>query len=309
MSIQFGLILPQGASTAADRPSFLATLDRMLELATGSFDSAWCVDHLEPDYSDQLESFTTLAFLAARHPQLRFGHSVVCQSFREPGLVALMGSTLQFLSGGRYVLGIGAGGNEAEHVAYGYDFPTAGARVDQLAEALEIITRLWKGGPVTFQGRHHSVEGARCEPPPEPPPPLMLGAFGPRMLRLAARYADWWNVSSTGPAEYRRLSQMLDAACTAIGREPGTIRRTWGGGCICAPTREQALQLAGDRYGLDPASNDFDLVGTPGELIDQIRQFVDIGVDYFLVDCGGFPDLTTLESLMGDVIPTFKSHR
>lgn len=309
MSIQFGLVLPQGASAEADRSSFVATLDRMLERAAGSFDSAWCVDHLQPDYSDQLESFTTLTFLAARHPQLTFGHSVVCQSFRNPALVALMGASLQFLSGGRYVLGLGAGWHEAEHTAYGYRFPPAGERVDQLAEALEIIISLWKGGPVAFQGRHYRVEGARCEPAPWPRPPVMLGAFGPRMLQLTARYADWWNASSIGPDEYLRLSRALDEACAAIGREPGTLRRTWCGGCICAPTRERAVQLAGDRYGLDPASPDVDLVGTPGQVIEQIQRLVEVGVDYFMVDCGGFPDLTTLECLVSDVIPLFKSAR
>lgn len=307
MPIQFGLVLPQGAPTAADRPSFVATLDRMLEFAVGSFDSAWCVDHLQPDYSDQLESFTTLAYLAGRHPQLTFGHSVICQSFRNPALVALMGATLQFLTGGRYTLGIGAGWNAVEHIAYGYSFPAAGERVDQLDEALAIITSLWDGGPVTFRGRHYSVEGARCAPAPTPRPRLLLGAFGPRMLRLAARYADEWNVSSTSPAEYRRLSLRLDDACTEIGRDPSTLRRSWCGGCICAPTRDRALQLGGDRYGSDPAGTDFDLVGTPAQVIEQMRQFVELGVDSFMVDCGGFPDLTTLDRLVGDVIPAVKS--
>lgn len=309
MAIQFGLVLPNGAPTPANRASFCATLDRMLDRASGSFDSVWCVDHLQPDGSDQLDSFTTLAYLAGRHPQLIFGHSVICQSYRNPALIALMGATLQFLSGGRYVMGLGAGWNQAEHVAYGYPFPDAGERVEQLAETLQIITELWKGGSVTYQGRHYRVDGARCEPTPEPRPPLMLGAFGPRMLRLAARYADWWNVSSTSPSEYQRLSNRLDQACAEIGREPATLRRTWCGGCICAPTRDRALRLAGDRYGLDPASKELDLVGTPEHVVDQVSAFVELGVDYFMLDCGGFPDLTTLELLVDEVIPAFQNAR
>ncbi len=305
MAIRFGFILPAGPSPETPRATFVASLDRALERVAGHFDSAWCIDHLQAGEAGQLEGFTTLTYLAARHPQLTFGHTVVCQSFRNPALLAQMGATLHYLSGGRFVLGIGAGWNREEYRAYGYDFPPAGVRVDQLDEAIQIVKALWAGSPATFVGRHYRVEGARCEPRLDPPPPLMVGAFGPRMLRLTARHADWWNASSTGPTEYRRLSQALDDACRAQGRAPRSIRRTWSGGCACSATQARAEAIAGDLYSATAEGEDFGFVGTPVQIIAQIQRFVDLGVDYFMVDCGGFPDLTTLDLMVSDVLPAF----
>ena len=119
------------------RIMFLEVLHRALELISGRFDSVWVIDHLmnmenRSNGLDDIESFTTLAYLTALYPQLNFGHTVICQSFRNPALVAKMGATLQFLSGGRFLFGIGAGGDESEHTAYGYDFPPARVRVAQL---------------------------------------------------------------------------------------------------------------------------------------------------------------------------------
>jgi alkanesulfonate monooxygenase SsuD/methylene tetrahydromethanopterin reductase-like flavin-dependent oxidoreductase (luciferase family) len=130
----------------------------------------------------------------------------------------------------------------------------------------------------------------------------MIGAFKPKMLRLTAKYADEWNVSSTGIGKYRRLVADFDRACAEVGRDPATVRRSWGGGCICRPTQAEATRLAGDRYGTDPEA-DFDFVGPPDLLIEQMRPFIDLGVSSFLVDCGGFPDLTTLELLIHAVMP------
>jgi alkanesulfonate monooxygenase SsuD/methylene tetrahydromethanopterin reductase-like flavin-dependent oxidoreductase (luciferase family) len=140
------------------------------------------IDHLGNNEGD-LESFTTLAYLAALHPRLKFGHTVICQSFRNPALVAMMGATFQLLSGGRFLLGIGAGWDAAEHRAFGYDFPPARVRVAQLEEALQIIKRMWTEEKVTFLGQHYRVQDAACQPRPDPRPPIMVGAFGPKMLR------------------------------------------------------------------------------------------------------------------------------
>ena len=132
--------------------------------------------------------------------RLRFGNAVLCQSFRNPALLAKMAATLQFMSGGRFILGLGAGWHEEEYQAYGYEFPSAPVRVEQLEEAIQIIQIMWREETATFQGRHYQVAEARCEPRPDPIPPIMVGAFKPKMLRLAAKYADWWNVSSTSLA-------------------------------------------------------------------------------------------------------------
>src|SRR4051812_22494919 len=107
----------------ARRGTVTADLDRALERVAGHFDSAWVVDHLQFGETEVLEGWTTLAYMAARHPQLQFGHSVICQSFRNPALLAKMGATLQLLTGGRFILGLGTGWNEEEYRAYGYPFP------------------------------------------------------------------------------------------------------------------------------------------------------------------------------------------
>jgi alkanesulfonate monooxygenase SsuD/methylene tetrahydromethanopterin reductase-like flavin-dependent oxidoreductase (luciferase family) len=280
--------MPADQLDKARRPTFVADLDRALELVSGHFDSAWIIDHLQFGDQDVLEGFTTLAYMAARHPQLKFGHTVLCQSFCNPALLAKMTATLQFLSGGRFILGIGAGWHEEEYRAYGYDFPPAAVRVEQLDETLQIVKALWTQETATFHGKHFQVTEARCEPKPDPLPPIMVGAFRPKMLRVTARHADWWNVSSTGPAAYRRMAAELERACAELGRDPTTIRRTWCGGCACAPTQAEAERYAGDRFA--PAGDeDFGFVGTPEQVVEQMRPFVELGVDYCMLDCTDFP--------------------
>ena len=303
--IRFGFLIPAYALDKRRRAQFVDDVNRALERASGHFDTAWVIDHLQAGDADLLEGFTTLTYLAALHPRLAFGHTVLCQGFRNPALVAKMAATLQLLSGGRFILGIGAGWDEAEYRAYGYDFPSAGVRVEQLEEALHIITAMWTQDEATFEGTHYRVIGAHCEPRPDPLPPVVIGAFRPRMLRLAARYADQWDVSSTGTREYRRLAKEFAHACASVGREPSTVRRSWSGGCMCAPTQQRAEALAGDRYTAD--DEDFSFVGTPEQVAEQMRSFVDLGVDRFILDCAGFPDLTTLDLLIDEVLPALNS--
>jgi alkanesulfonate monooxygenase SsuD/methylene tetrahydromethanopterin reductase-like flavin-dependent oxidoreductase (luciferase family) len=300
--LTFGLVLPAGSPTRAGRTTFVADLNGALRLVTGHFDSAWMIDHLQDGTDDMLESFTTISYLAALYPHVRFGHTVICQSFRNPALLAKMVATLQFLSGGRFMLGIGAGWNEEEYRAYGYAFPAAAVRVEQLEETLQIIKAMWTQERGTFQGRHYQVLDATCEPKPDPIPPLIIGAFKPRMLRLTATYADGWDVSSTGIVPYRRLTEVFAQACTEVGRDPTTVRRSWSGGCVCAPTQAAAEAIGGDRYSAQN-QDDFSFVGTPQQIVAQMEPFIALGVDAFLLDCGGFPNLTTLELLVHEVLP------
>jgi alkanesulfonate monooxygenase SsuD/methylene tetrahydromethanopterin reductase-like flavin-dependent oxidoreductase (luciferase family) len=302
-AVTFGLVLPAGSPTREGRATFVADLNRALHLIAGHFDSVWMIDHLQSETDDLLESFTTISYLAALHPQLRFGQTVVCQSFRNPALLAKMGATLQFLSGGRFMLGLGAGWNEEEYRAYGYDFPPAPVRVAQLEETIQIIKAMWTQERATFQGRHYRVLDATCEPRPDPLPPLIIGAFKPKMLRLTATYADGWDVPSTGIVAYRRMAEAFGQACAEVGRDPSTVRRSWSGGCACAPTQAEAEHLAGDLCSAENLEDDFGFVGTPQQIVAQMRPFIALGVDSFLLDCGGFPNLITLEMLVHEVLP------
>lgn len=307
--IELGYILPTESLGRVDMRLYTSTLHHALEMISGVFDSAWTVDHLMDGHSPMMEGLSSIAYMAGAHPQLKFGNTVICQSFRNPALLAKMAATLQFLSGGRFILGIGAGWNEAEYRAYGYDFPPAGVRVDQLAETLQIIRALWApenpktGGTVTFEGQHYRVQDAYCEPKPDPLPPLMVGAFHPRMLRLTAQYADWWNASSSWLRRYEAMSAELVRACAAVGRDPATLRRTWCGGIAIARTQAQAEALAGTRIDAKAETGDFGFVGTPAQIVQQMRGFIDLGVDYFMLGCEGFPSLEPLELLVNEVYP------
>ncbi len=305
-NIQFGFTLPADQLDKSRRGTYVTDLNRALNLISGYFASAWIIDHLQFDDADVLESFTTLAYMAALHPQLKFGHSVVCQSFRNPALLAKMGATLQFLTGGRFLLGIGTGWHAEEYRAYGYDFPSARVRVEQLEETLQIIKAMWTETKATFSGAHYHVTNAYCEPKPDPLPSIMIGAFRPKMFRLTAKYADEWNVSSTGIRRYRRLVKEFERACTEADRDPATVRRSWCGGCACASTQAEAEHLAGDRFSAQNEEDDFGFVGTPEQVIEQMRAFIALGVTTFIVDCGGFPQLTTLEMLINGVLPVLR---
>jgi alkanesulfonate monooxygenase SsuD/methylene tetrahydromethanopterin reductase-like flavin-dependent oxidoreductase (luciferase family) len=310
--VQFGLIVPEigywkvGAPAPAQRSLYLAEVNRLLSYVKGHYASAWLVDHLQ---GDVLEGWTGLTYLAALHPELMWGHTVLCQKFRNPALVAKMAATLQFMTAGRFMLGIGAGGQVAEHLAYGYDFAPGSARVAELDEALQIVKALWTQEQTTFEGVYYRVRQAGCEPTPEPIPPIMIGAFKPKMLRLTARHADWWNVSSTGIAEYRTYLQEFERACAEVGRDPASVRRTWGGGCVCAPTEAEVAALAagrqrmGEGYSYEVGE---DFVGTPAQIVEQMQPFVELGVDYFMLDCGGFPRLTTVEMMVHEVLPVLQ---
>ena len=305
--IRFGFTMPADQLDKTRRDTYVHDLSQAIDLIRGHFDSAWIIDHLQFGDEDILESFTTLSYMAALHPELKFGHVVICQSFRNPALLAKMGATLQFLSGGRFILGLGAGWHEEEFKAYGYRFPSAGERVEQLEETLQIVKAMWTEEKVTFHGKHYQVTNAYCEPKPVPRPRILIGAFKPKMLRLTARYADEWNVSSTGVAKYRRLAANFEKACQEVGRDPNSVRRSWCGGCACAFTQEEAERLAGDRLSAKNQEDDFDFVGTPSQIVEQMRTFIQLGITRFMVDCSGFPNLTTLKLFVQEVLPALST--
>jgi alkanesulfonate monooxygenase SsuD/methylene tetrahydromethanopterin reductase-like flavin-dependent oxidoreductase (luciferase family) len=193
-------------------------------------DSVWVCDHFlsgGPDMSPEgiHEGWTVLAALAAATTRVELGQLVMCASFRHPALLAKMAVTADDVSGGRLVLGIGAGWYDPEYVAFGY--PTD-HRVDRFAEALRIIRPLLRGERVSVAGRYHQLRDAVLLPPPARPIPILVAAKGPRMLRLTARYADAWNTAWYGTPDDRLRGQLaaLDAALAVEGRP--TMRRTVG---------------------------------------------------------------------------------
>src|ERR1700682_4259771 len=166
-ALDFGIVM-RATSRGGTLSDLAATNDRILAACAEHDLSAWVVDHLQFESVPLLESFALLAHSAGRQPSVRFGTLVLGQSFRNPALTAKIATSLDFLTDGRFILGIGAGWQEAEYRAYGYDYPPASVRISQLEEAVQIIRALWTEAPATFTGAHFAVRDAYCEPRPQP---------------------------------------------------------------------------------------------------------------------------------------------
>ncbi len=197
------------------------------------FDSVWVGDHLL--YRDDIhgvrgpwEAWTMLAGIASSTSRIAIGPLVACASFHNPAMLAKLAATVDEISGGRLVLGLGAGWNETEYRAYGFPFDH---RVARFAEAFTIIRTLLREGRIDFEGEFYSARDCELVPRPRPGgPPLMVGSMGERMLALTVPYVDSWNAwySWTGnrPEGVAALRAKVDAACTAAGRPPSDVERT-----------------------------------------------------------------------------------
>lgn len=308
-SIDFGWEIPTGERRMppGGPTAYEPHLRRVLTAISGHFHSAWMPDHFIDGTAPVPESLTTLSYMAALFPALTFGNVVLGQSYRNPALLAKMGATLQQLTGGRFVLGIGAGWREQEYRAFNYDFPSAPARIAQLAEVVQICKALWDPAQpeVTFHGRHHRLERAGFAPKPSPPPPVMIGGAGEKlMLRVIAQHADWWNLVGVTPQVYAHKIEVLARHCAEVGRDPATIRKTWMGVVSVAPTRA-AAEAAMRGYPIWPG--DTPIVGTPAEVIAGLRAFTALGVDLFILGFAGEPALDSIELFINEVLPVFKN--
>lgn len=273
----------------------IAANERHIGLARAAgFGTIWVEDHMGWGDKAHLECFANLAWLAGRHPGLRWGTMVCGQAFRNPAYLAKLATNLALLTGDRFILGLGAGNNPGEHREYGYPFPPAGERLDRTEEAIRIIRALWTAGPATFAGAHYRVEGAYCSPLPDRPIPLMIGGGGERKtLRLVAQHADWWCADVGDVATFARKNRILDEHCAAVGRDPVAI------------VRSQATWISVED---DPARcirwPDLHIVaGTPDEVARELLTFRDAGVGHFQVRFMDYPDPAGLGRFAARVLP------
>jgi alkanesulfonate monooxygenase SsuD/methylene tetrahydromethanopterin reductase-like flavin-dependent oxidoreductase (luciferase family) len=300
MNVDFGLGLLFGPPKTR-RTQWLDVLDASLPALTGHFRSLWMTDHFFWHDEPTFEAMTALTFLASHFPTFEIGPMVLGQNYRNPALLAQMSATLQTLSGGRFIMGIGAGWKEDEYRAYNYSFPPPRERVEQLEETIQVFKQLWtRAGPVTFTGKHYRVTAAWCEPKPDPLPPIMVGGSGVKTMLVAAKHADWWNMSDANPAAYAEKLSTLKRHCESIGRDPATLRPTWFGRLAVGRTQAEAEARAATRALSYTTENA--LVGTPAQIVDQIGAFRALGVSYFMVDVIGLPDPAVIQMVTEDVI-------
>jgi alkanesulfonate monooxygenase SsuD/methylene tetrahydromethanopterin reductase-like flavin-dependent oxidoreductase (luciferase family) len=259
-------------------PSYDRSWDETIALAVwaeaNGFDGFWYADHLmpfradgTPDPGDALECWTVLAAIGAAVARLRLVSMVSPVSIHHPVLLAKRAITTDHVSGGRAVLGLGAGWQENEHAAFGFPLLAPGPRVTRFAEAIEIVHRLRTDDAVTFHGTHYDLTNAPCSPKPVGTLPLLVGTASPRMLRLTARFADEWNTWGA-PDENLRRTELFHAACDAEGRDPASVHRS-----------AQALVYLGAAEPSAPPERT--IAGSDEQIIEELNRYVAAGVDEF----------------------------
>src|SRR2546428_5329028 len=248
------------------------------------FDSVFVMDHLYqlpnigPRTDPMLEGYTVLAGIAARTTKVRLGTLVTGVTYRNPALLAKVVTTLDIVSSGRAILGIGAAWNEDEHRGYGYDFPPVGERISRLEEALQICRAMFREEAPTFEGRYYQIHGPLTFPKPVPPngPPTMIGGGGEqRTLKLVAQYADMSNIFGD-VATVRHKLDVLQRHCEAVGRDPNSIVKTRLGSLIIRGTdadAERALERRMKVPGVNPEwVRSGYIVGGPERVREQVQQ-------------------------------------
>ena len=299
--VDFGFSLLHGPPPG-DKGRFLADLDATLPQLKGAFRSIWMTDHFQWEGQPTYEAWTVMSYLLARYPEFEVGPMVLGQSYRNPALLALMAATLQNISGGRFIMGIGAGWKEDEYRAYGYPYPEPRLRVQQLEETLIILRKMWgEPGQVSYQGRHYHIQDAWCEPKPEPMIPIVVGGGGYTTMKHAAQYADIWNFPDAPLERYAERQRILRRHLDDIDRDPASLRCSWFGRVAIGNTEAEAVARGLSREQKWTRDNAF--VGTPGHIAEQMNAFVENGCDYFMIDIIGAPDAEPISLFVDEVIP------
>ena len=280
------------------------------------YDTAFTFDHFFAILSDPagpvFEGWTTLAALAARSAHVKAGVLVTGNTYRHPMVLAGMGKTIDHLTGGRLIMGLGAGWFELEHTAHGIPFYSTAERIRRLGETAAIIKRLWTEDKVSFDGKYYKLTDAYCEPKPvqRPHPPIMIGGGGEKLtLKIVAQYADIWNTFGS-PEEFRHKISILREHCRTVGRDMEQIEICWAGATFVTSSsreKEQIVERFSKAFGRAPAEVEAGLlVGTVEEMRDKISRYIEEGVTHFIL----MPvrlDGATIKRFAEEVIPKFRA--
>jgi len=314
----FGVFMPQGwkmelVDVEGDAEKWNVAVDVALRAEQLGFHSIWVYDHFHnvprPAHEAVFECWTTMAAISQRTSRIRLGQMVGCNSYRNPGLLAKITSTLDVISGGRLEWGIGAGWYENEYRGYGFEFPKPKDRIGMLRESVEIVKSMWTNAETTYDGKYYKTVRANCDPKPlqKPTPPVWIGGGGEQLtLRVVAEHADCSNFGGK-PDEWAHKREILKGHCAAVGRDEAEIRKTWSPEVFIRSTeKELAERTKGGLWG-DSVENwrDNNLVGTPEQVAEKVATYVSLGCSGFIPWCADYPDTETMELLAAKVMPEF----
>ena len=311
--MRFGIFTSMGFQT------WSGVLDLWRHIERTGWDMACVTDHFMPNTKERegamLESWSTLSALAALVPRMRVGTIVLGNTYRHPAVVAKMAAQVDIISGGRLILGMGAGWQENEHEAYGIPFYTVGERLARLDEACEVLKALFTQKRASYEGRFYRLSDAPLDPKPlqSPYPELMIGGGGERVtLRIAATHADHWNVWG-GPKVLARKGKILDEHCATVGRDPKSLTRSANMSLLITDDPAEVEQLAqtiATRMGRHAAdARDTCLAGTPDQIREQLDQLRAAGVGAVFIPTM-FRPLDALrrdlDRFIADIAPAFR---
>jgi len=264
--------------------------------------------NMNPPDKDSLELWVSLAWLASHTRRIEFGPLVSPVSFRNPTMTARMAAAVDDLSGGRLTLGVGAGWQEREHINYGWDLLDVPGRFARFEEGLQVIISLLQSDdPVDFNGEYYRLREGILLPRPQRPggPPLLIGGNGPkRTLPLVARYAQEWNGVYITPEQFAERNQRLDVLLAENGRTPQEVRRSLMVGCIFGRDKDQLEEKLTQRdRSATELRQDGLAVGTGNEIVDQLGQWAEAGVQRIMLQWLNLDDLDGLEALARVVLP------
>jgi F420-dependent oxidoreductase-like protein len=307
--VRFGVTLPQ------IKRSWTEARDAALELERLGFDSVWVCDHLHGVPLPTLpifEAWTQLAAVAAVTERVELGTLVTPPFFRNPAVLAKQIATLDHVSGGRAIAGLGAGWFEAEFEAYGCEFPSLGRRMAALEEEIRVLKSLWTEERTTFEGEHFRVKDAICEPKPVRRPPILVGGGGEKVLMgIAARHADVWNNLAVFQDRLGDKVAALRRRCEEVGRDPGDIEISQQ--CVVvlgadAAEAEAHLSKAKRIYGghMGGSLEQHGIWGDPEGVIERIRRHVDLGCTTFLMELFGRDTRVPARLFAERVLPAFR---
>ena len=307
---KFGVFLPFYAFT---EQTFERIRNLVLECERLKYDSLWLDDHLMYGKHPILECWTTLSALASLTARIRLGTMVLCNSYRNPALLAKMAATFDVISNGRLEFGIGAGVQEDEHKAYGIPFLKASDRISRMKEATEIIKKMWTEEKANYHGKYYTINEAECLPKPlqKPHPPITIGGGGEKLtMRVAAQHAercDWGYTLSI--EQYRHKLEILKTHCNSVGRDFQEIEKScWLGGQIfIAQNRQEIDEKVSQWKPQNVSLEDFkksSFIVTPDECKQKIQEYIGLGVTHFMLFFGDLPSLSGLRLFADKVVKT-----